>query len=163
MPVTIPPRGHGGGGPGCRCGRDGRRGRGGRGGPLPCREGNPMFASNLRNSILRTSISPLPLTPAPSAAVPPLLLLLPGPSMLHWIVAILTWPTPRRGGPRQIMAPWRSAGTGGRRRGPADCGLSVRCASAVGGEGPYSPTVASFAICDRPVPQLAVTYPRHRL
>ncbi len=71
MPVTLPRRGRGGGGPGRRGGRDGGRGRGGRGGPLPCRERNPMLASNSRNSTLATSISPLPRTPAPSAAVPP--------------------------------------------------------------------------------------------
>ena len=71
MPVTLPRCSRGGGGPGRRGGRDGGRGRGGRGGPLPCRERNPMLASNSRNSTLATSISPLPRTPAPSAAVPP--------------------------------------------------------------------------------------------
>jgi hypothetical protein len=71
MPVTLPRRGRGGGGPGRRGGRDGGRGRGGQGGPLPCRERNPMLASNSRNSTPATSISPLPRTPAPSAAVPP--------------------------------------------------------------------------------------------
>ena len=69
MPVTLPRLGRGGGGPGRRGGRDGGRGRGGQGGPLPCRERNPMLASNSRNSTLATSISPLPCTPAPSAAV----------------------------------------------------------------------------------------------
>ena len=60
MPVTLPRRGPGSGGPGRRGERDGGRGRGGRGGPLPCRERNPMLASNSRNSTLATSISPLP-------------------------------------------------------------------------------------------------------
>jgi hypothetical protein len=46
-------------------------GRGGWGGPLPCRERNPMLASNLRNSTLVTSISPLPCTPASLVDVPP--------------------------------------------------------------------------------------------
>jgi hypothetical protein len=41
-----------------------------------------MLASNSRNSTLATSISPLPCTPAPSAAVPPLLLLSLGPSTM---------------------------------------------------------------------------------
>ena len=71
MPVTLPRCSHSGGGPIRRGGRDGRRGRGGWGGPLPCHKRNPMLASNLRNSTLTTSISPLPCTPAPSAAVPP--------------------------------------------------------------------------------------------
>ena len=125
MPITLPRHGCGGGGPVRRGGRDGGRGHGGRGGPLPCHERNPMLASNQRNSTLTMSISPLPRTPAPSAAVPPPLLLLPGPSMLLTlcrcrIVAILTRPTPCRGGPRRVVAPGRrrSAGTGGRRRGP---------------------------------------------
>ena len=82
MPVTLPRRGCGGGGPGRRGGRDGGRGHGGQGGPLPCHERNPMLASNSRISTLATSISPLPCTPAPSATVPPLLLLSLGPSML---------------------------------------------------------------------------------
>jgi hypothetical protein len=68
MPVTLPCHGRGGGGPGHRGGRDGGRGHGGQGGPLPCRERNPMLASNSRNSTLTTSISPLPCTPALSAA-----------------------------------------------------------------------------------------------
>ena len=71
MHITLPRRGRGGGGPGRHGGRDGRRGRGGRGGPLPSCERNPMLLSNSRNSTLATSISPLPCTPAPSAAVPP--------------------------------------------------------------------------------------------
>jgi hypothetical protein len=71
MPVTLPRCSRGGGGPSRRGGRDGGRGRGGRGGPLPCRERNPMLVSNSRNSTLAASISPLPRTPAPSAAVHP--------------------------------------------------------------------------------------------
>ncbi len=81
MPVTLPRRGRGGGGPGHRGGRDGGRGRGGQGGPLPCRKRNPMLASNSRNSTLATSISPLPCTPAPAAAVPPP----PPTNMLEWV------------------------------------------------------------------------------
>ncbi len=42
-----------------RGGRDGGRGRGGQGGSLPCRERNPVLASNSRISTLATSISPL--------------------------------------------------------------------------------------------------------
>jgi hypothetical protein len=71
MPVTLPCHGRGGGGPGHHGGRDGGHGHGDWGGPLPCRERNPILASNSRNSTFATSISPLPCTPAPSAAVPP--------------------------------------------------------------------------------------------
>ena len=91
MPVTLPRRGRGGGGPGRRGGRDSRRGRGGRGGPLPCRERNPMLASNSRNSTLATSISPLPRTPAPSAAVPPPPPAVAGPQYATAVVQVQDW------------------------------------------------------------------------
>ncbi len=55
---------------------------------------------------------------------------------------------------------WEQDDRGG---GPADRGLPVRCASATGGEGPYSPTPASFAICDCCVPRLDETHPHHQL
>jgi hypothetical protein len=67
MPVNLP--GHGG--LGRRGGPDGGHGPGGRGGSLPCRERNPMPASNSRHFTLTTSIFPLPCTLAPLATVPP--------------------------------------------------------------------------------------------
>ena len=170
MPVTLPRRGRGGGGPGRRGGRDGGRGRGGRGGPL-------LAASVIPCSRPIQGIPPSRRLFPPSLALrlrqplcPPLLLLSPGPSILLplcrcRIVAILAGPTTRRGGPRRVVAredgearEWDNGGDG-----PADCGLPVHCASAAGGEGPYSPTAASFAIRDRRVPRLAGIYPRHQL
>ena len=91
MPVTLPRRGRGGGSPGRCGGRDGRRGRGGRGGPLPCRECNPMLTSNSRNSTLATSISPLPRTPALSAAVSPPPPAVAGPQYATAIVQVQDW------------------------------------------------------------------------
>ena len=91
MHITLPRRGRGGGGPGRHGGRDGGRGRGGRGGPLPCRKRNPMLASNSRNSTLATSISPLPRTPAPSAAVPPPPPAVAGPQYATAVVQVQDW------------------------------------------------------------------------
>ena len=67
MPVTLPHAG---------CGGPGRKGgRGactGRGSLLPNCERNPMFVSNLNNSTLVASISPLPSAPGqpPTAPAP---------------------------------------------------------------------------------------------
>jgi hypothetical protein len=91
MPVKLPRCGRGGGGPGRRGGRDGGRGQGGRGGPLPCQERNPVLASNWRNSTLATSISPLPRTPAPSAAVPPPPPAVAGPQYATAVVQVQDW------------------------------------------------------------------------
>ena len=99
MPVTLPRRGCGGGGPGRRGGRDGRRGCDGQSGPLPCRELNPMLASNLRNSTLATSISPLPCTPAPSATVPPPPPAVTGPQYATAIVHVQDCGNPRGANP----------------------------------------------------------------
>ena len=85
MPVTLP---CGGGGPGRHGGRDGGRGRGGQG---PCRERNPMLASNSRNSTLTTSIFPLPRTLAPLAAVPPPPPAVAGPQCATAIVQVQDW------------------------------------------------------------------------
>ncbi len=91
MPVTLRRHGPDGGGPGHRGGCDGGRGRGGQGGPLPCRERNPMLASNSRSSALATSISPLPRTPAPSAAVPPPPPAVAGPQYATAVVQVQDW------------------------------------------------------------------------
>ncbi len=91
MPVTLPRRGRGGGGPGRRGGRDGGHGHGGRGGSLPCRKRNPMLASYSTNSTLATSISPLPPTPAPSAAVPPPPPGVAGPQYATALVQVQDW------------------------------------------------------------------------
>jgi hypothetical protein len=99
MPVILPRRGRGGGGPGRRGGRDGGRGRGGRGGPLPCHERNPMLASNSRNSTLATSISPLPRTPALSAAVPPPPPAVAGPQYATAVVQVQDCGNPRVANP----------------------------------------------------------------
>ncbi len=99
MPVTLPCRGRGGGGPGRRGGRAGGCGPGGRGGPLPCRERNPMLASNLRNSTLVTSVSPLPCTPAPSTAVPPPPPAVAGPQYATVVVQVQDCGNPRGANP----------------------------------------------------------------
>ncbi len=99
MPVTLPRRGRGGGSPGRCGGRDGRRGRGGRGGPLPCRECNPMLTSNSRNSTLATSISPLPRTPALSAAVSPPPPAVAGPQYATAVVQVQDCGNPRGADP----------------------------------------------------------------
>ena len=78
MPVTLPRRG----GIGRRGGPDGGRGRGGRGGSLPCRERNPVRASNSRNSTLTTPIPPSLALWLRQLLCPPLLLMSLGPSML---------------------------------------------------------------------------------
>ncbi len=91
MPVTLPHPGRGSGGPGHRGGRDGGCGRGGRSGPLPCRERDPMLASNSRNSTLATSISLLPRTPAPLAAVPPPPPAVAGPQYATAVVQVQDW------------------------------------------------------------------------
>ncbi len=72
MPVSLPHCGCGALA-GHRGGRDGGQGRGGQGNPLPSRKHNAMLMSNLRNTTLAASISPLPHTPAlrQAAAVPP--------------------------------------------------------------------------------------------
>jgi hypothetical protein len=95
MPVTLPHCDRGGGGPGCHGGRDGRCDQVGRGGPLPCRKCNPMLASILRNSTLTTSISALPCTPAPSAAVPSPPPAVAGPQYTTAIVQVQNCGNPR--------------------------------------------------------------------
>ena len=171
MPITFPCYGRGSDGPGCCSRRDGRCGHGGQGGPLCCHKRNPMLAFNLGNSTLTTSISPsLALRfHVPSATAPP------PPSCCHqapvyyWCCAGAgLWQSLQgqplikadhgESGPREEGEAW---GRDDRGEGLADRGLPIRCASAAGGEGPYSPTTASFAVCDRHVPRLAGTPPCH--
>ena len=99
LPTEYCSCGRGGGGPGRRGRPDGGCGRGGRVGPLPCRKRNPMLTSSLRNSALVTSISPLPCTLAPLAAVPPPPPAVAGPQYTTAIVQVQDCGNPRRANP----------------------------------------------------------------